>query len=310
MDSITGRPLPTRTKDIHIGPYTAMGEHLPATIYLPVNSNGTTRSLLGKAAYPLIIYLHQYAYAHGYAYGYNPHGGGKGSQKAIQKLTDRGFAVMAIDMFGFGTRLREAQHFYDRQPGWSKMGKMVTDVSACVDAAQELSYLDASNVFVFGDTIGGVVGLMAAARDTRIAGVAAVAAVSPWRASNEQYPTLRTLAIDHAFMPRLGMFVQKPEASPVDFGEIIASIAPRPVMITAPTLDRHSDPDATKFALANVEKVYRVLDAKRNFQVDLPEEINRVMPGMEDHILDFFQRHLERDGHGSAADNQAVLLTR
>lgn len=294
-DGITGRPEPRNTKIIHIGPYTSLGEHIPATIYLPVDKDDKPRSVNGSDKPPLIIYLHQYAYAHGYAYGYNPRGGGGGARRVLERMTDQGFAVLAIDMFGFGTRLKEASNFYDRQPGWSKMGKMVSDVSACVDAAQGFDYIDSDHIYIIGDTIGGAVGLMAAARDERIDGVAVVSALSPWRASNDRYPSIRTLAHMHGFMPRLGLFEEAPEQTPVDWGEIVSCIAPRPVMIVAPSLDRHSDPEATAAAMESVSAIYKTMNADGNFQFETPEEINRMVPEIEDNMLNFFEQQVKAE---------------
>ncbi len=285
MDSITGRPEPKKTKRIDIGPYAAMGDHLPGTLYVPVNDDGTTRSAAGEKL-PVIIYLHQYAYAHGYALGYSATGG-RGSQQVFQRFTDAGFAVFAIDMFGFGTRLMEAQNFYLRQPEWSKMGKMVNDVSACVDALETFDFVDQESVFVVGDTIGGIVGLMAAAQDERIDAVATVAAFSPWRASNSRYESIRVHAHQHGFLPRLGLFADEPGCVPVDFGEILACVAPRPLMVIAPELDRHSDPDAVAEAVKPVQAVYELMGAGDAFQVETPREINRMTPEMQKAIIGF-----------------------
>lgn len=300
MDSITGRPEPRRTRIVHIGPYTSMGEHLPGTLYLPVNSNGTTRSALKTGKYPVVIYLHQYAYAHGYAYGYNPRGGGNGARSVIEGMTNQGFAVLATDMFGFGTRLMEAEHFYQRQPDWSKMGKMVADVSACVDAVAGFPELDESRVFVVGDTIGGVVGLMAAALDDRISGIATVAAASPWRTSNAEYETLRNLSHFHGFLPRLGLFSSNPAGAPVDLPEIMAAVAPRPQLIIAPALDWHSDPTATRQATQDVQRIYEVTNAGDSLRVSRPQEINRITPAIMEEITTFLTAQLKRDQDSSA----------
>lgn len=294
MDKITGRPVPSRTRTLHIGPYTSMGDHLPGTVYLPVNSNGTTRSALKTGAYPTVIYLHQYAYAHGYAFGYNPRGGSGGARNVIEGLTRKGFAVVAIDMFGFGTRLKEAEHFYQRQPGWSKMGKMVADVSAVVDAIESLPELDSSHVYVLGDTIGGVVGLMATALDKRISGIATVAAASPWRSSNAEFETLRNLSHFHGFLPRLGLFSENPAGAPVDMPEVMAAIAPRPQLIIAPTLDWHSDPKATTAGLKAVRGVYEVTGRQDALKISRPPEINRLTPAMMDEVTAFLAAQLTR----------------
>jgi dienelactone hydrolase len=277
MDRITGRPEVKRAKVIHIGPYTAMGDHLPGTLYYPLN----------KEKAPVVIYLHQYAYAHGYARGYSADGG-RGNDELFQTLIDKGFAVMAFDMYGFGTRMAEAQFFYQRFPQWSKMGKMVSDVQACVDALQSMKNIDGGRIFLLGNTIGGSVALMAAALDRRIAGVAAVAAVTPWRSSNRQYESLRTYSHQHTFMPRLGWYANDPARTPVDFGEIVSCIAPRPALVIAPTLDRYADPAAVQRAMQPVKAVYALHHATGAFILDTPREINRMTRAMYQQTADFF----------------------
>ncbi len=287
-DLITGRPELKQAKEIYIGPYTAMGDHMAGTLYCPVNKDGTTRTKEGERL-PVIIYLHQYAYAHGYAYGYNMNGGSGGARRVLQNMVDKGFAVLAIDMFGFGTRLEEAEYFYKRQPAWSKMGKMISDVSACVDAVETLDFIDKDRVFLLGDTIGGTVALLAGAVDPRIDGVAVVAAFSPWRASDSRYESIRVMSHQHGFIPRLGLFAEDPKTAPIDFGEIMACIAPRPLMVVAPLLDRHSNPSAVTSELNKVASIYAAFDSTDNLKIEKPQEINRLTPTMEDSMLEFLQ---------------------
>src|SRR5690606_10244181 len=116
-------------------------------------------------------------------------------------------------------------------------GKMVRDVKSCIDAADDLTYLDDAHVYLLGNTIGGSVSILTAALDDRVAGIATVAAFSPWRTSNSRYESLKTYSHLHGFIPRLGLFADKPAEAPVDFGEVIAAAAPKPMLIIAPDLD-------------------------------------------------------------------------
>lgn len=290
IDLITGRPRVNNAKVLNLGPYTAMGDHLPGNLYVPTNDKGATRTL-ANGKLPVVIFLHQYAYNHGYAYGYHEVGG-RGNSTIFQKLTNAGFAVLAIDMFGFGSRFEEASNFEDRQPRWSRMGKMVDDVHACVDAMEGFDFIDKNAVFVLGNTIGGVVGMLAAAQDERIDGVAVVAAFSPWRASNSQYETIRTYSYAHGFLPRLGFFADDPAKVPVDFAEILACVAPRPLLVIAPELDRYSNSEAVTTAVNAVKKVYDLQEKPANFAIQTPREINRMTMPMVDKAIDFFKNQL------------------
>jgi pimeloyl-ACP methyl ester carboxylesterase len=196
-------------------------------------------------------------------------------------------------MVGFGTRLEEGTYFYYRFPTWSKMGMMVNDVKACVDAcgpASGIDFIDTKHIFLLGNTIGGSVALMAAAQDERITGVAVVSAVTPWRASNTQYESLRTYSHQHGFIPRLGLYASHPQDTPVDFGEIISCIAPRPLLVIAPTLDRYADPEAVKNTLNTVSGIYTLYGKRDNLQIQTPLEINRMTADMNNNVAEFYNK--------------------
>ncbi|HEY0669541.1 MAG TPA: alpha/beta fold hydrolase, partial [Sphingobacteriaceae bacterium] len=207
----------------------------------------------------------------------------------FKELISRGFAVLAIDMVGFGTRIEEGTYFYKRHPEWSTMGKMVRDVMGSIDAVEDLDYLDKNHVYLLGNTIGGSVSLITAALDSRVAGVATVAAFSPWRTSNQQYESLRTYSHLHGFIPRLGFFAEKPQTVPVDFGEIIAAAAPKPLLVIAPDLDRYTDIPKLKNAMRPVSNVYQLYGKKDQFILTHPHEINRMTKQMYKEVGDFFQ---------------------
>ncbi len=281
----TGRPAVNGTEQIHYGPYTGIGDHLSATIYMPLAER--RQKPAQNAKIPVIIFLHEYAYAHGYAYGYskNP---GRGNSALFQSLADRGYAVLAFDMLGFGTRIEEGQHFYRRFPQWSKMGKMVEDVKDCIDALETMENIDAGRIFLLGNAIGGQVALLSAALDNRVAGVATVAAFTPWRSSSPEKETIRSVSSEHGFIPRLGWFQDKPAQVPVDYTELISSIAPRPLMIVAPVLDKYTDTNALEKSMNTVRKTFSLYQKENNLKYLTPDEINRLTPEMTRQIGDFF----------------------
>jgi len=283
---IIPRPEVPGAKSIYLGPYTAIGEHIGGVLYCPVDENGTIKLPPGGKL-PVVIYSHQYAYSTGFSKGYDKDGR-NGNADLFKELVGKGFAVMAIDMFGFGTRIEEATNFYQRHPKWSKMGKMIRDVMGCIDAVEDLDYLDNEQVYLLGNTIGGSVSLMTAALDPRVAGVATVAAFSPWRTSNHQYESLKTYSHLHGFIPRLGFFAENPQGVPLDFGEIIAAAAPKPLLIIAPDLDRYTNIPDLKNAMRPVSNIYKLYGNEDQFIVTYPHEINRMTREMYKEVADFF----------------------
>lgn len=284
-DGFTGRPQVIGAEVIYLGPYAAMGDHLAGMLYLPQKHS---------EKFPVVLYLHQYADAHGFASGYNQEGNGKGNSELFQQLINHGFAVLAIDLFGCGTRLQEAQYFYERFPRWSKMGKMVNDVKACIDALETFKTIDSKNIFILGNTLGGSIGLIATALDKRVSGIATVAAFSPWRTSNEQYESIRTFSHLHGLIPRLGWYAENPQQVPVDWAEIIACIAPRPMMIIAPTLDRFTDQQAIPQTFGLIKTCYINQGKPNNLEIQTPEEINRMTSSMNKDVAQFFKQHTKQ----------------
>ena len=70
-----------------------------------------------NAKLPTVIWLHGYSYQLGYMWmsHFDLH--------PILALVRAGYAVLAYDQSGFGSRMNEAGPFYDRYPHWSQMGR-------------------------------------------------------------------------------------------------------------------------------------------------------------------------------------------
>jgi len=136
---------------------------------------------------PVVVWLHGYAYQYGWS-SYSPWSSTGNvfrmdQRPTIPELTKRGFAVLAFDQIGFGTRVRDARDFYSRYPKWSLMGKMVADTRAAVDALSSHSRIDASRIFLLGYALGGKIALLEGALDERVRGVASVAGFDALRAA-------------------------------------------------------------------------------------------------------------------------------
>ncbi len=243
----------------------SFGEHIPARIFLP---EGTMADLerTGKKV-PLAIWVHPESISSGYSGAYfkgrHPPAG-----TAIQ-----GVAAMAFDLLGGGTRLPEMQKFHQRYPRWSILGKHVHDVLSAVEGARAIPWVDEQNIFLFGFGSGATAALFAAALDERVAGVAAVCGLSPFRSDTEDRPTggLARFAQweREGLLPKLGLFageVEKTSRVPIDFDEILASIAPRPLFCCAPKYDREVNHEDVLESFAAVKAAYESLGAAGAFE--------------------------------------------
>jgi dienelactone hydrolase len=227
---------------------------------------------------PVVIWLHEYCYAMGMAR----------SGDIISRFAEAGFAVYAADQVGFGTRLvDEARLFYNRFPHWSKMGRMVADVRWTVDALSELQFIDRNRIYVAGYSLGATVGLYAAAMDERIAGLISVCGFSPMR-SNTAGKTAEGIfeySHLHGLIPRLGFFVKNESRIPYDFHEILAAIAPRPLLVVAPAWDQYASLSDIRQCMTEVGKVYDLYKGMKKPELYTPEDYNRFSGEMKDKVV-------------------------
>jgi pimeloyl-ACP methyl ester carboxylesterase len=249
-------------------------------IYYPADEAGKVKT--GKL--PVVIWLHEYAYSLGIAE----------SGEIISRIVNAGFAVFAADQIGFGTRLvDEARLFYDRFPHWSKMGRMVADVRWTVDALTELEFIDSKRIYVAGYSLGATVGLYSAALDERIAGMISVCGFSPMRLNTpgKTAEGIYEYSHLHGLLPRLGFFAKNETHIPYDFHEILAAIAPRPLLIVAPTWDQYASFADIQHCMNEVKKVYDLNQVKDKVELFAPEDYNRFSNEMKEKVISWMKEN-------------------
>ena len=225
----------------------------------------------------MIIFLHEYAYAHGYG-RFMRELGVENSTNFIQGLVQMGYAVFAFDQIGFGTRVEEGTHFYRKNPHWSKMGKMVANTSGAAEMLANMEGIDPERIYVAGYPLGATVGLYTAAFDERIAGVVSVCGFTPMRLDSPDKGTegIRAWSHLHGLIPRLGFFVDEPRRTPYDFHEILACIAPRPLLVVAPTWDRDASFGDIKACVEEAKQVFGLYEAAADIDLHAPDDYNRL----------------------------------
>jgi dienelactone hydrolase len=245
------------------------GDDLQGELYFPTSvgakAGGRVFLRLG-AELPLVVWLHAYSYNMGYSrYAY------------WAPLVERGFAVMAFDQIGFGVRGGHGARFYERYPDWSLLGKMIVDTRAAIDAVLERRYADPARIYLVGYGLGAKVALWTAALDDRIAGLSAACGVTALRLDSPSRGTegVRHYSHLHGLLPRLGYFVGSEPRLPVDYDEVLAAIAPRPVHVLAPELDRYNPIDDVR-AVVEAARGAWVLHGKPDALVlETPFDFNR-----------------------------------
>jgi pimeloyl-ACP methyl ester carboxylesterase len=249
-------------------------------LYYPANITGNNKS----ARLPVVIWLHEYAYSTGI---------GKAGD-IINMFVNAGYAVYLYDQIGFGTRLaEESRLFYDRFPHWSKMGRMVADVRWAVDALMENELIDSARIYVAGYSLGGAVGLYSTALDERIAGMISVCGLTPMRfnLAGKTAEGIYEYSHLHGLLPRLGFFVKNEAHIPYDFHEILAAIAPRPLLVVAPTWDQYASFSDIQHCVDEVKKVYELYKANDKLEIFAPEDYNRFSDEMKDKVVSWMKQN-------------------
>jgi len=278
------RPRPTPDMGVMaITPYSGFGDQLFGYLYYPLDGKGN----LKNRNLPIVIYLHEYDYSKGFNSYHQV-------ESLLRSMVQRGFGVFTYDMIGFGNRIEEGTRFYNRYPHWSKLGKMVTDVRGAVDAIVNLDFADTTKIYVAGYSLGATVGLYAAALDNRITGAISVCGFTPMRLNTPDKGTegIRAYSHLHGLIPRLGFFVDNEARIPYDYHEVLACIAPRPLLVIAPVLDKDAVVEDVRNCVEQARKIYSLYGSGENVEIFSPEDYNRLSPEMRDKMYMWLQERL------------------
>lgn len=263
------------------------GDDLQATLSYPLSEGGKPKA--GKL--PMVVWLHPYTYQNGWSAGSPWSAGGTDytldRRPGFAELIKRGFAVLAFDQLGFGTRVRDAKRFYERYPKWSLMGKMVADTRAAIDAAAALESIDGERIYLLGYALGAKVGLMTTALDDRVRGMAAICGVDALRLGTPLNGTegIGHYAHLHGLIPRLGFFSGHEDRIPFDYDEVLALAAPKPLLIVAPEKDRYARIEDVRRVLDAPATAYRALGGR--LDVWTPDDFNRFPVRLQRQVFDW-----------------------
>lgn len=276
------RPVRTTKMGVMpVSPYNGFGDQLFGYLYYPINEKGDPE----KNNLPIVIYLHEYDYSKGFNSYHR-------MESMLQDLTERGIAVFTFDMLGFGNRIEEGTYFYQRYPKWSKLGKMVTDTKGAVDALVNMDFIDNKKIIIVGYSLGGMVGLFSAATDSRIAGVVSIAGYTPMRTNTTNKGTegIATFSHLHGLLPRIGFFLGNESRIPVDFNEIIAAVAPKPVLIIAPEFDKDAHLQDIELSIKQAGEIYSLYNHSDNLHLVVPKDINRLSPEVREIMYEWLSK--------------------
>lgn len=237
---------------------------------------------------PTVIWLHGYSYPLGYMWVYHS------DLHPILALVHAGYAVLAYDQSGFGSRLTETGPFYDRYPKWSQMGRLVEDTHSAVDALTKDDAVDPERIYLFGYSLGGTVALYEAALDPRVKGVVSIAGFTPMRTdtANRGDGGVARYSYERGMIPALGFFVGHEAQIPYDYQDLLGMIAPRPVLVVQPALDRDATPADVETVVTQAKRVYSLYGAEGKLAISEPWDYNRLPNKTQDDIVKWMGSNL------------------
>ncbi len=256
--------VPARLQRVRLN----FGNYVAGDLYYPTNLVGTDRRL------PIFVWLHPLSVPTGYMAGYR-----RGEAPHLA-LTRSGYAVFAFDQIGCGSRIYEVRDFYRRYPRWSLLGKTVADTRTAVEALSRQPQVDPEQIYLVGYGAGTMAALIAGALDERVAGVIAVSGLTPLRLDTVASGTGGVARWSHwlPLLPRLGAFVGEERRIPCDWHEVLALIAPRPVLVITPAVDYQSRFEPLRQAVDAARPAFALLGAPQSLVFQRTEDYHRFNP--------------------------------
>jgi len=87
---------------------------------------------------------------------------------------------------------------------------------------------------------------------------------------------------ERALLPRLGFFIGSENRLPYDFDDLIAAIAPRPVLVVEPTMDRATTQREVRDAVTRAKQVYNLYSATDSLTLYEPVDYTRLTNATQD----------------------------
>lgn len=230
---------------------------------------------------PAILYIH----AHGNRYDIGARevlDGRHALQGALgQTLVDMGFAVLCVDLPGFGGRADRSESDLTKAALWqggSLAGQMIAELQAAFEWLSEQDRVDQTRVGVFGISMGATLGYWLGAAEPRVAAVAQLCCFADF-----------AKLIEYGAHDLHGVYLTVPGLLNIaSNGEIAGQIAPRPQFVGIGDQDPLTQAGAVDPALAELRRAYA--DCPEHLTVFRSEETgHQETPEMRRALLEYLR---------------------
>ncbi|MCH5373082.1 MAG: S9 family peptidase, partial [Planctomycetes bacterium] len=182
-------------------------------------------------------------------------------------LAVRGYVCLAPDYPSFG----EYDYDFHRDDSSYVSGTMkgIWNHIRAVDVLESLSEVAADRIGCIGHSLGGHNALFVAAFDQRLR---AVVTSCGFNAFADYYGGDLSGWSSDRYMPRIrDVYGNDPSKMPFDFHEVLAAVAPRPLLINAPLHDSNFAVAGVKKAVGSASDVYKFLGRPQCLKVVYPD---------------------------------------
>jgi dienelactone hydrolase len=229
------------------------GDRVPAYLLVPVGAKGKL---------PAVLCLHQtIALGKGEPAGL---GSSENLRYAVH-LAERGYVTLAPDYPSFGDYVYD----FKRSSYASGSMKAIWNNMRAIDLLQTLPEVDEERIGCIGHSLGGHNAMFTAAFDTRIKALVSNCGFTSFA---KYYGGKLQGWTSERYMPRIAtVYGSKPANLPFEFSDVVAAIAPRAFLASAPLHDGNFDVSGVKDCLAAARPAYRALGVEERLAANYPD---------------------------------------
>lgn len=219
---------------------------------------------------------------------------GKEDLAYAPELALRGTIALAPDIVSTGERVfpgaapLDTKPFYERFPGRTVEAKNLWDHMRAVDLLQSLPEVDGARIGAIGHSLGGRSTHYLAAFDRRVVCAVMSCGICP----HASYYRLFRQRSAYDPLPTRRTYIEAHNRLPYEKHELMALIAPRPLLIVTPANDPERRHDEVSEMAHKVFEVYRLLGEPSHFARLLHGFGHNTPPFVRGVMLDWLAQHL------------------
>jgi dienelactone hydrolase len=273
LESVSLGPIVRRKIDYHTD---APGRRVSAYLFVPANAS---------AKQPAVLCLHQTIKIG------KSEPAGLGTNLDLRyalHLALRGYVTLAPDYPSFG----EYAYDFDLKEGYvSGTMKAIYDNIRAVDLLQALPDVDPDRIGCIGHSLGGHNSIFTAVFDARIKAVVSNCGFTRF---HKYYGGKLKGWESPRYMPRIAsVYGSDPDRVPFDFTEIVAALAPRAFLASAPIRDDNFEVSGVRDVIAAAKPIYALFGKADNLAANYPDCQHSFPPAAREVAYAFLDRNLK-----------------